>query len=69
MSTRFHDDKLFARFRNGQQQGRQTMMRIRASREFRTDPAAGHYFKVYRLGEDLCAKCQKPRSEHPRRKQ
>lgn len=28
---------------------------------------AAHYFTVYRIGLDMCARCGKPRAEHPRR--
>ena len=24
----------------------------------------GHYFTFFRVGEDVCAKCRKPRKEH-----
>jgi hypothetical protein len=27
-----------------------------------------HYFKLFRAGDDVCAKCGKPRAEHPKRK-
>lgn len=26
-----------------------------------------HYFKVFRMGDDVCATCGKPRAEHPKR--
>jgi len=29
---------------------------------------SAHYFVIFTMGLDMCAKCQKPRSEHPRAK-
>jgi hypothetical protein len=32
------------------------------------DHGRTHYFTVFRLTDDVCAKCGKPRAEHPKRK-
>jgi hypothetical protein len=32
------------------------------------DRPGPHYFTLFRMGEDVCAKCGKPRAEHPKRK-
>lgn len=44
--------------------------KVRAARRAQdailTQDIKDHRFVVFRLGLDVCAKCQKPRAEHPR---
>jgi hypothetical protein len=39
------------------------MTERRAAADLKGQP---HRFKLFRLGDDTCAKCRRPRSEHPR---
>jgi hypothetical protein len=40
---------------------------LEAARNVSWDRARAHFFVVFRMGDDVCAKCGKPLAEHPRR--
>jgi hypothetical protein len=46
----------------------QDFLAARAAREWRLREAVPgeHRFVVFRIGLDVCAKCKKPRKEHPK---
>lgn len=41
-------------------------IQLRRNRTMAIELGKDHYFAVFRMGMDECAKCGKPRSEHPR---
>jgi hypothetical protein len=43
--------------------GIHAMTEMRAEADLKGQP---HRWKLFRLGDDTCAKCRRPRSEHPR---
>lgn len=66
MSTRFFDHARGAYFYNGKKQWQQEHQGHLEYESNRPPEGASHYFKIFRMGMDICAQCQKPRSEHPR---
>lgn len=67
MSTRFHDQMLGNHYSNGSRSIRQALLRAQTVKNsLYANIIKDHHFKIFRLGMDICARCQKPRSEHPR---